>query len=285
MAIEYHYTRRMFNLSQMRKAFNRAAGTVQQADVLQREITDRLVERLPMIRLQPQRILECGPGTGYLTQQLLAQYPNAELVALDYADQQLMAMPSLSCHKAASYFSSLPFQENTFDMVVSSLRLNAVNDLAACFRECKRVLKPNGLVMFTMLGVETLKELRESFSSCQGFLHLYPDMHDIGDLLLQCGFEGPVMDMEAITIRYKKLNTLFEDFKLSGAGNAHQQRPKGLFGKDRWQVAMAKYDTLKEADIYPATFEIIYGHAWVPQADVSSSLNETSISIDKITMR
>lgn len=265
----------MLNLSQMRSSFNRAAKTADLVDVLPREIADRLMERLPLIRLQPKSILECGARSGYLTKQLQRYYPNAELIALDYADQQLANFTD--CFRVASHYASLPFGDNSFDMIVSPTTLHWTNDLAACFREFKRVLKPNGLLIFTMMGVETLIELRKSFVSCHEFLHRFPDMHDVGDLLLQSGFENPVMDMEMLTIRYKKLNTLFEDFKLSGAGNAHQERPKGLFGKKRWQEAVTHYETLKKDNAYPATFEIIYGHAWQPESQDRDIISESVI--------
>lgn len=251
----------MLNLSRARRAFNRAARTAKLADVLPREIADRFMERLPIIRLQPQRVLDCGAFSGCLTQQLQRYYPKAEIIAVDFAEKQLANFED--CARAAAHYTSLPFPDNTFDMITSSLALHWTNDLATCFREFKRVLKPNGLFMMTMLGVQTLLELRQSFSDCYEFLHRFPDMHDIGDLLLQTGFDQPVMDMEVLTIRYKKLRTLFEDFKFSGASNAHNKRPKGLFGKTRWHAAHKYYETLKDEDAYyPATFEIIYGHAW-----------------------
>jgi len=108
-------------------------------------------------------------------------------------------------------------------------------------------------------------------------------MHDIGDLLLQSGFQDPVMDMEKITLHYHKLETLLHDFKLTGTRNAHQQRLRGLFGKNKWKQALAHYETLQKDQTYPATFEIIYGHAWQPTTETDyQESNEIIIPIEAI---
>jgi malonyl-CoA O-methyltransferase len=262
-----------------RRNLNRAADSYDEADFLAREVADRLIERLGFIHIKPLRILDCGARTGYLSQSLASYYPNAQVFALDCAEQMLLRNP---CVGLVSHNEALPFEDNSMDMIVSSVSLYATNDLAACFREFQRVLKPNGLVMLTMFGVDTLKELRMSFASCQSYHMLFPDMHDIGDLLLQAGFEDPVMDMEAITIRYRQLNTLFSDFKKIGAQNAHQLRPKGLFGPHQWRHAMAQYQLQRQDGVYPATFEILYGHAWLPEKEDNELPEEVAISVQDI---
>ena len=269
----------MLDTSVIRRNFNRAADSYDEAAILPREVADRLVERLPFIHIEPTCIVECGARTGYLSQALSRYYPDADVIALDCAEQMLFKNP---CASVASHTESLPFKEASVDMIVSSLALNGTNDPAACFREFRRVLKPNGLVMITMLGVETLKELRASFACCQPYHQLFPDMHDIGDLLLQAGFEDPVMDMEAITFRYRRLTTLFSDLKKTGAINAHVERPKGLFGRERWRHAIEQYHQRRDEEAFPATFEIIYGHAWLPLDTQDAETVEVQVPVESL---
>jgi len=268
----------VLDICQVRCALNRASTTIAQSSFLFDEIADRLIERLSMIRLQPNRILECGAQTGYLSQQLKQYYPKSDIIVVDYADQMLSQIAVDDIFKSTGHYAALPFNKQTFDMVISSLALDRTNDLATVFRECRRVLKTNGLLIFSMCGVETLKELRGSFIDCKEYLHRFPDMHDVGDLLLQSGFENPVMEMEKIVIRYKKLATFFKDLKNTGTGNVHQKKPSGLFGKNRWQHALKRYETLKVDNAYPVTFEIIYGHAWLPEITTEQTAKEIFVS-------
>lgn len=273
----------MLDLAAAIKKFNRASETYDQVDVLFREIADRIGERLPFIRLQPENILECGARTGYLARKLLDYYPDTRFIAVEMVPgllARLVHRVDGRCHPLNAYYEALPVASNSVDMVVSSMALHWTNDLPACFREFHRILKPNGLLMLTLFGIDTLRELGESFSSCHDFLHQFPEMHDLGDSLIRSGLQDPVMEREIITIEYSNLIRLFQDFKQSGMGNVHQQRLRGLFGKNRWQQAISHYNTLKKNNTYPATFEIIYGHAWKVHDADDYLKNEYYLSTD-----
>ena len=120
--------------------------------------------------------------------------------------------------------------------------------------------------MFTTFGPDTLKELRQSFRSVDDKPHVsdFVDMHDIGDILVQAGFADPVMDQETITLTYLDLKTMLRELKGIGAHNILPGRNSGLMGKTRWQVLQTAYEKFRLNDRLPATYEVVYGHAWKP---------------------
>jgi malonyl-CoA O-methyltransferase len=144
-------------------------------------------------------------------------------------------------------------------------------DLPQVFTEFRHALAVDGLLMFSTFGPDTLKEMRAAFAQVDGNTHVsrFIDMHDIGDMLVQAGFSDPVMDMEIITLTYDELEHAMHDLKAIGAHNATQGRPRGLTGKTRWQRVRAAYERYRREGKLPATFEVVYGHAWKPQPRVA----------------
>jgi malonyl-CoA O-methyltransferase len=126
------------------------------------------------------------------------------------------------------------------------------------------VLKVGGLLTFTTLGPDTLKELRAAFAHADGHTHTnrFIDMHDVGDMLVDAGFADPVMDMEHLTMTYAEPRGLLAELKATGAANATRGRPRGLMGKSRWQRMLAALERARRDGRVPATFEVVYGHAW-----------------------
>jgi malonyl-CoA O-methyltransferase len=141
------------------------------------------------------------------------------------------------------------------------------NDLPATFVELHRVIKVDGLLMFSTFGPDTLKELRMAFNGVDKHNHLnrFTDMHDIGDMLIHSGFAEPVMDMEYLTMTYDDVRGVFQDLKSIGAHNTTVGRSRGLMGKDTWGRIVENYERLRSNGKLPATFEVVYGHAWKPQ--------------------
>jgi len=134
----------------------------------------------------------------------------------------------------------------------------------AAFAEVARVLAPDGLFLFSTLGPDTLKELRAAFSDPGDARHVNPfvDMHDLGDALVHAGFADPVMEMEVITLEYASLRAVVADLRAIGASNALPDRPRGLGGRARWREAEARYERHRRDGVLPATYEVVYGHAW-----------------------
>ncbi|MCG6969357.1 MAG: malonyl-ACP O-methyltransferase BioC [Gammaproteobacteria bacterium] len=257
-----------------RQAFDRAATSYDEAAVLQKEVGKRLLERLDYVRLQPQCILDLGSGTGLCTAALRQRYKKAHIISLDIAPAMLLtAKNKLSwLEKTLSgkqrYICGdadyLPLKDQSVDMIISNLTLQWCPELDHTFTELHRVLKPDGLLMFTTLGPDTLKELRQSWQSVDKNIHVHNfiDMHDVGDALLRARFADPVMDMETITMTYQDARTLMQDLKTLGAHNASPSRPRGLTGKRRLQSMLTEYERFRVNDVLPATYEVVYGHAW-----------------------
>ena len=266
----------------VRRAFSRAARGYDAAAVLQREVCRRMLERLDFIRLQPVRLLDAGCGTGWGTRQLAQRYPAAQVVALDIAKGMLDVGRDRSGwwrklfsgrrdFPVCADVELLPLAANSMEMVWSNLTLQWCNDLPATFRELHRVLHPEGLLMFSTFGPDTLKELRGAFHGVDGHNHVnrFTDMHDLGDMMVHSGFAEPVMDMEIITLTYDDVKAVIQDLRSIGAHNATAGRGQGMMGKSAWQRVLDNYEGRRQAGKLQATFEIVYGHAWKPQPMVT----------------
>jgi malonyl-CoA O-methyltransferase len=272
----------LIDKKQVRRAFSRAAPDYDAAAVLQREVCKRMLERLDYIKIQPTRILDAGCGTGWGSRQLAQRYPAVQVLALDMAlgmlnvsRDQLSWWRKLFFSSQHSYICAdievLPLAANSVDMVWSNLTMQWCNDLPATFRELHRLIKTDGLLMFSTFGPDTLKELRSVFQGVDGHSHTsrFIDMHDIGDMLTQSGFAEPVMDMEVITLTYSDVKSVMQDLRVIGAHNATAGRAQGMMGKEAWKQILEKYETYRRDGKLPATFEIVYGHAWKPQPKVT----------------
>jgi malonyl-CoA O-methyltransferase len=267
---------------QVRRAFSRAAQNYDAAAVLQREVCIRMLEKLDCIKQKPARILDVGSGTGWGTRQLSERYATAEVTALDIAMGMLQNARGTSSwwkklfagkreNFVCADVEALPLAANSIDMVWSNLALQWCNDLPATFVELHRVLQNEGLLMFSSFGVDTLQELRVAFKDVDGYSHVnrFTDLHDVGDMLVAAGFADPVMEMERLTLTYDDVRAVMQDLKSIGANNATAGRGTGMMGKAAWQRVIQNYETLRRDGKLPATFEIIYGHAWKPVPKIS----------------
>jgi malonyl-CoA O-methyltransferase len=232
-----------------------------------------MLERLDVVKLEPALVLDAGAGTGQQAEQLLRRYRRARVLALDFA----LPMLQLARRRGSWWrrplclcgdLEHLPLADGTVDLLYSNLALQWVDQLDRAFRECLRVLRPGGLLMFTTLGPDTLQELRAAWQAVDGRVtHVNPffDMHDIGDLLVGARFAEPVMDMERLVLTYADVDGVMRDLKSIGAANATPARFRGITGKGRMAAMRAAYEQFRTRDgRLPATFEVVYGHAWAP---------------------
>ncbi len=266
----------MIDKQAVRRSFDRAAAAYDAAAVLQHEVCRRNLERLDFIRHQPARILDAGSGTGNAWRGLAARYPGARIVALDLAPGMLrQARTAVPWHQrllrrlpatVCGDLEQLPLARDSVNLVWSNLALQWVNALPQAFAEIRRVLAPGGLFMFATFGPDTLKELRAAQADIDGHTHVsrFTDMHDIGDMLVHAGFVDPVMDMETFTLTYDDVRSLMRDLKAIGARNAATDRPQALSGKNWLAAVTRQYEPMRRAGKLPATYEVVYGHAWRP---------------------
>jgi malonyl-CoA O-methyltransferase len=273
------------DFAEVRRAFDHAAASYDAHAVLQREVCDRLLERLDFMTLQPARVLDVGTGTGYGLAHLQTRYAQADLCALDIAPAMLHAARARlprpgwaqralgsvlprsgpQHHVLCADMDRLPLAASSVNLIWSSLALQWAHDLETTLRGFQRVLAPGGLLIFATFGPDTLKELRAAFAAVDDAPHVnrFIDLHDIGDMLVNAGFSSPVMEMEMLTLTYADLKTLMRDLKGIGAHNAAAARRRGLLGKSVWTRLEQAYETHRLDGRLPATFEVIYGHAWV----------------------
>ncbi|HEX5092578.1 MAG TPA: methyltransferase domain-containing protein, partial [Burkholderiales bacterium] len=245
-----------------RRRFDRAAATYGKAAYLEREVGRRMLERLDVVRLAPARILDAGAGPAPQAAALARRFPGARLVALDFS------LPMLArARAAAGWLASLrgraplalcgalervPLAPGSVQLVWSNMALHWAADGRAALAELARVLEPGGLLMFSTLGPDTLKEVREALG--EAHVHRFADMHDLGDELGAAGFAAPVMDMEMITLTYREPLGLAADLRASGQTLARRDRARGL-------APRALRKALEAAGV-SVSIEVVYGHAW-----------------------
>lgn len=254
----------------MRRAFARVASHRDVSGALHAEVRRRLLERLDLVRLTPAVVLDLGGGTGQASVSLARRYSRARIVTLDVTWSMARAArrnaPLFSRIRAVNGDAGqVPLADASVDLIFSNLMLPWCEAFDQVFREFQRVLRPDGLVMFTSLGPDTLRELRSAWGAVDEYprVHQFEDMHNLGDALIAARLADPVMDMEHLTLTYSDSMRVMQDLKAAGATNAAVDRQRGLTGKGRFRTMAAAYEPFRREDgQLPATFEVIYGHAW-----------------------
>ena len=277
------------DLSRVRRLFadpQKLAGS----DFLRREIASRMREKLELVKIQPERLLDAGCGEAIDLIYMQSLFPQAHLLGVDAslpmlkaaAEKQAAAQTAVSrvlgkwlpaglrsssrSDLLCADFARLPVAANTVDLVWSNLALHWHPQPDLVFAEWRRVLRTEGLLMFSCFGPDSLIELRQVFAKIDGLPHTLPfvDMHDFGDMLVNAGFSTPVMDMEKITLTYSDVGKLFADVRALG-GNPLLTRRQGLLGKHNYRRLCDGLLQMRGADgRIPLTFEVVYGHAFRP---------------------
>jgi len=266
-----------FDRRWLRVAFDRAAPHYDAAAALQRTVADSLLQRLDFIRLSPHRVVDVGAGTGYCSSALARRYPRARVVALDISPAMLaharLRAPRLFSrqHFLCSDAAAMALRRDACDLVFSSLTLQWCEDLDRTLAELWRVCAPGGLLHFSTLGPDTLRELRDSWTRAEGHgathVNAFLDMHVVGDRLVRAGFSDVVMDVDRAQRRYPDVTALMRELKAVGAHNVNATRARQLTGPGVLAGVRQAYETYRQDDgMLPATYEVVYGHAWKPEA-------------------
>ena len=274
----------LYDTRQVQRAFSRAAKGYDAAAQLQHAVEARLLEMLdyrddPVLRhAAPQVVVDLGCGPGRAAAAMQRRWPKARVLALDLALPMLRESrsnsnpwrlfarrPQAVCADARA----LPLAENSVDVLFSNLCLQWVEDLDAVFAGFRRVLKPQGLLLLSTFGPDTLWELREAFARADDTPHVSPfaDIAGVGDALMRAGFLQPVLDREVETTTYPDLAALMRELRALGATNALAARRHTLTGRARFAAAERAYEPLRGNDgLLPATWETITALAWAPDA-------------------
>jgi malonyl-CoA O-methyltransferase len=295
----------------LRRIFDRRAAAFGEVAFLPREIAQRMRERLDYIKIKPTSVLDAGCGTGEDLPALRARFPEAPTFGSDLSHAMLSralsqaagdtnwrrllpaplqrALGAPGPRIAQADFAALPFAAGAFDFIWSNLALHWHPRPDLVFPEWQRVLKAGGLLMFSTLGPDTLRELRGAYAEIEAAHGVasrphvidFVDMHDLGDMLVESGFEIPVMDQETLTITYRSPESLLADVRRWGAypfaqaeafahdgtaGGSSASKSGGLAGAPARRLHAALSSALearrREDGAIALTFEVIYGHAW-----------------------
>ncbi|HWJ93126.1 MAG TPA: methyltransferase domain-containing protein [Telluria sp.] len=279
------------DLERVRQLFS-APRRVAESDFLRREIASRLHEKLSVVKLAPERVLDAGCGAGADLALLHKTYPAAQVLGVDISPamvevakapaagqrglNQLLSrlMPAKTgVDVLCADFGNLPLGPNSVDLLWSNLALHWHPQPDRVFAEWRRVLKVDGLLMFSNFGPDTFRELRTAFAAMDESPHALPfvDMHDFGDQLVEAGFTTPVMDMEQITVTYDTAAALLDDVRAFG-GNPLATRRRSLVGRAAWQKMLAALEAQRRSDgKLVLTFEVIYGHAFRPEPKTTAA--------------
>lgn len=257
----------MINRRHMRRRFDRAAGTFDDADFVHAATRDGLLARLDPLLIDANAVLDLGAATGAAHNALARRFRGAKLIAADFSQQMLLAANRkrswLSRTKyIAAAAESLPFRTASFDVVFANMLLPCVLDPRIVFAEVARVLRPGGVFAFATLGPDSLQELRHAWSQIDSSPHVHGflDMHDLGDGLVNAGLLDPVLDVDRLKVNYSSADALFRDLTSCGARNSLAERNQSLTGKSSF--ARMREALPVDNDKITLDLELVYGHCW-----------------------
>ena len=270
--------RPLFDRRRLQHSFGRAAAGYAEVALLQRESESRLLEQLDALGERvPARVLDVGSGPGRASGVMKGRWSKSEVVALDIALPMLGQVPRQTrfwrpIRRVCGEASALPFADASFDLVFSNLCLQWVPDLPVALAEFRRVLRPEGLLLFTTFGPDTLLELREAYLAAgetQPPLSPFAAIQQVGDALIAAGFRNPVLERENFNLQYRDVMELLRELRAIGAGDARSGRPRGLGGKARRARMIDAYEAQRdEVGRLPSTWEVIAATAWAPPPGV-----------------
>ncbi|HMB57701.1 MAG TPA: malonyl-ACP O-methyltransferase BioC [Arenimonas sp.] len=288
---------RGFDLHRLKRSFGRAAAGYAEVAVLQREVETRLLEQLDVLEeKKPARILDIGCGPGHASAAMKKKWPGAEVVALDLALPMLRQVPKQTrfwrpIKRICAEASQLPLVDGSVDLIFSSLCLQWVPDLPVALAEFRRVLQPQGLLVFSTFGPDTLIELREAYLAAgekHPPLSPFAAIQQVGDAMIAAGFRNPVLDRDVFTLTYADVRGLLQELRAIGANDARPQRPRGLGGKARHAAMLQAYESERRNGLLPSSWEVITAMAWSPEPGAprrEGSADIASFPADRIPLR
>lgn len=259
---------------------------------LHEEVARRMEDRLQWMTLQPTSWIHWEPLRGGLEAQALLtkRYPKSTCYVVEASIDRAQNATELIADSwwnprrwtGAAVRAGLPGQP--VQMLWANMALHMAADPQSLIAQWGQLLAPEGFLMFSCLGPDTLRELREVYAalSWPPATHVFTDMHDWGDMLMHAGFSEPVMDMERITLSFTTPERLLQELRELGR-NLHPERFAGLRGRSWYQqlcrALVQKLATRAEDGSLTLTFEVVYGHAFKPQPRLTMQ-PETTVTLD-----
>jgi len=254
------------------------------------EVARRMAERLPVIRQQPETVIDWWAHAGG-SQTVLAQaYPKARVLRVEAAAARPLNEPREApwwsvrhWRRAAPALDEEAVPPASGQLLWANMMLHAVPDPEALMQRWRRALAVDGFLMFSTLGPDTLRGLRAVYRDAGwGVAHApFTDMHDLGDMLVAAGFADPVMDQERLTLTWATPDALLGELRTLG-GNADPARCAGL-RTPRWRARLL--DALRERATAEGRialeFELVYGHAFNPPPRAKLA-GETRVALDDL---
>ncbi len=245
---------------QIARSFSRAASSYDAAAKLQRAVGTALLASLPAEL--GSTVVDLGCGTGFVTRGLREKADSATVIALDLAGGMIAHtrdhLDRVLCLQAD--MQQLPLADCGADTLLSSLALQWVEDVAACFCEWRRVLKPGGRLFFATFMPGTLRELEQCWRAVDDDVHVnrFVSQQHLEQALHETGFSHVECVTATHTLYYPQLRDLAVELKAIGAHNMNAGKPAGLTGKQRWQQLQSAYESLRTPRGLPASYEVLY---------------------------
>jgi NADH dehydrogenase [ubiquinone] 1 alpha subcomplex assembly factor 5 len=273
----------IFDRRQIRCNLERAASGLFEADFLVRHAAEELAARIGAIKRDCRLAAETGTSCGTMARLLKGRDGRIAVLSLAPALPLALACPK---PRAVACEEALPLKEGAFDLIISVLSLQLVNDLPGALIQIRRALRPDGLFLGALLGGDSLIELRQAFMMAETETaggvtpRVFPtaDVRDMGGLLQRAGFALPVADSEPLTVTYSDPLALMRELKAMGAANPLAARSKKPLRRDTLACAVEFYsDNFSESGgRVRATFEILYLCGWAPHESQQKSLKPGS---------
>jgi NADH dehydrogenase [ubiquinone] 1 alpha subcomplex assembly factor 5 len=277
----------VFDRAAVRRHRDRAAPRFESYRFLFEETAARLVDRLDDVKRDFPSVLDLGMHQGEVARLLSGGRKGVRMIAgCDLSEAMAARADAPGLLRVVADEEFLPFPEATFDLAVSNLSLHWVNDLPGALLQLRRALKPDGFFIGSMLGGETLFELRRCLMDAEmelsggvsARISPFAELRDAGGLLQRAGFALPVVDGDTITVTYENAFRLMEDLRGMGETNAGRGRPRSPARRALFLRAAERY-----ADLYAepdgrivATFQILWMAGWAPHPSQQQPLRPGS---------
>jgi SAM-dependent methyltransferase len=184
---------------------------------------------------------------------------------------------------------ALELPSDDYDLIVSLLDLQVVNDVPGFLARIRAHLRPDGLFMAAFLGGDSLTELRQAFLVADAevtggaYARVAPfiPLKDAGGLLQRAGFALPVTDIETHRVRYRDALRLMRELKELGAQNPLKERPDRLGTRGLVAAAANAYhERFADPDgRIGATLEIVWISGWAPHESQQKPLKPGSAKV------